>query len=311
MKRYQSKLSSLLVLAAALGAGLLVSFAHAAPPLPGAIFTTTANGGIVNANHYQNKCDVYLDGGPGPNAPQGAAGLPDGDYFFQVTDPSGKTLLSTDPVKNRQFRVTAGIISGLSGAGNHVTGVDIDHGAVTIQLCNYLDTPNNGGVYKVWVTPIGDFVGDINLVDNPCGNGCFHGFIPAASKTDNYKVAGRGRQPCLTIGKFLDANHNGKLDSGEPQLVWPVTVIGPLGDNLNGVIFTGTTTSKLPNLEICNLASGTYRVTEGATNDPAIEFEVTANILDNKALTPPSRDVLVPIKSVDRTFLFGNAEVKK
>jgi hypothetical protein len=75
---------------------------------------------------------VWLDGGPGPNAPQGAAGLPDGDYYFQVTDPSGKTLLSTDPVKNRQFNVTAGIISGLSGAGNHNLGVDIDHGAATV-----------------------------------------------------------------------------------------------------------------------------------------------------------------------------------
>ena len=63
-------------------------------PLPGAIFTTMPDGSRVNANIYTNAYDVYLDGGPGPNAPPGAAGLPEGDYYFQVTDPSGKKLLS-------------------------------------------------------------------------------------------------------------------------------------------------------------------------------------------------------------------------
>src|SRR5262249_39573738 len=69
----------------------------------GAIFTTTVNGTVVNANQYDSKCAVYLDGGPGPHAPAKAAGLPDGDYYFQVTDPSGAQLLSTDPVSNRRF----------------------------------------------------------------------------------------------------------------------------------------------------------------------------------------------------------------
>ena len=36
---------------------------QAAPPLPGAIFTTLADGTRVNQNIYQAKCDVYLDGG--------------------------------------------------------------------------------------------------------------------------------------------------------------------------------------------------------------------------------------------------------
>ena len=69
------------------------STAHAAG-VSGAIFTTIVDGTIVNANtQYTSKCAVYLNGGPGANAPAGAAGLPDGDYFFQVTDPNGKTLL--------------------------------------------------------------------------------------------------------------------------------------------------------------------------------------------------------------------------
>jgi hypothetical protein len=61
----------------------------------GAIFTTKADGSEVNYNIYDAKEDVYLDGGPGPGAPQHAAGLDDGVYVFQVTDPSGKVLLST------------------------------------------------------------------------------------------------------------------------------------------------------------------------------------------------------------------------
>ena len=40
-----------------------------AAQLSGAIFTTTVDGAIVNENvHYEAKVDVYLDGGPGPNA---------------------------------------------------------------------------------------------------------------------------------------------------------------------------------------------------------------------------------------------------
>src|SRR5258708_30119731 len=69
--------------------------------LRGAIFTTLADGSAVNANQYDSTCAVYLDGGPGPNAPASAAGLPDGDYYFQVTNPDGQQLLSTDAVSNR------------------------------------------------------------------------------------------------------------------------------------------------------------------------------------------------------------------
>ena len=276
--------------------------ASAAPPLPGAIFTTTANGSQVNGNIFQAKCDVYLDGGPGPNAPAGAAGLPDGDYYFQVTDPSGQVLLSTDPVANRQFRVLGGVIVGLSGAGNHVTGVDIDQGAATIQLCPFLDTPNNGGVYKVWVTPIQDFVGDPNLVDNGYAPGYFHGFLPPASKTDNFKVKHRGQLPCLTIIKFYDANGNGVRDgngpNAEPLLNWPVIVLDPNGAEIQGQLFTSVT--------LCNLVPGTYRVIEAATDNPIFTYAVTASILDGVSITPPSQEVLVQIGTSDRTLIFGN-----
>src|SRR5215203_3180768 len=77
----------------------------------GAIFTTLADGSEVNLNQFPTKESVYLDGGPGPGAPQTAAGLDDGTYVFQVTDPSGKTLLSTDAAKCRQFTVSGGVIT--------------------------------------------------------------------------------------------------------------------------------------------------------------------------------------------------------
>src|SRR5687767_14856980 len=131
-----------------------VAMAHAPS---GAIFTTVADGSEVNFNHFPSKQAVYLDGGPGPGAPQHAAGLDDGRYVFQVTDPSGKTLLSTDLARCRQFDVVNGVISQVvvqPDGCHHVTGADIDHAATTVQLYPFLDTPNNGGVYKAWVTRV-------------------------------------------------------------------------------------------------------------------------------------------------------------
>src|ERR1700704_4482660 len=102
-----------------------------AATVSGAIFTTAGDGSIVNANvQYASKCDVYLDGGPGQHAPAGAAGLPTGYYYFQVTDPSGQTLLSTDVVANRRLHVsTSGVIDAYAGNGGplHPTGTDQDH----------------------------------------------------------------------------------------------------------------------------------------------------------------------------------------
>jgi len=176
----------------------LTSLATAHAP-SGAIFTTLVDGSEVNFNQFPSKEAVYLDGGPGPGAPQLAAGLDDGTYVFQVTDPSGKTLLSTDPAGCRQFTVVDGVISGVVAHGGceHQTGLDIDHGAVTVQLFPYNDTPNPGGVYKVWVVRVEDFLAGcaelgvpngLDVVDAGRAPGNSHGFIPAHCKTDNFKV---------------------------------------------------------------------------------------------------------------------------
>ncbi|HEY3082259.1 MAG TPA: hypothetical protein VGM69_20430 [Chloroflexota bacterium] len=208
-----------------LGAALLSAFLVAGTALAhapsGAIFTTVADGSEVNLNQYPSKEAVYLDGGPGPGAPQTAAGLDDGIYVFQVTDPSGKTLLSTDPARCRQFTVANGVITGVVAQPDgcqHATGTDIDHNATTVQLMPFDDTPNNGGVYKAWVTFLQDYacVSDLNIVD--CAAGGKHGFIPSHSKTDNFKVKETRVITEIDVQFFLDANGDGHLSRGEPQL---------------------------------------------------------------------------------------------
>ena len=76
---------------AAMAVSITIS-APADPPLPGAIFTTDQGCTGVDLNIYGAKADVYLDGGP---AHPGAASLPDGNYYVQVTDPSGACVLGT------------------------------------------------------------------------------------------------------------------------------------------------------------------------------------------------------------------------
>jgi hypothetical protein len=140
--------------------------------LSGAIFTTNSDGTVVDGNIYTTACSVYLNGGP---AHTGAAGLPAGDYYFQVTDPSGKVLLSTDPITDRLVTIDA---SGRFISSTHPTSPNLVDGGVVVQLCPYNVTPNMGNEYKVWLTPVGDY--------SP-GEGK-HGFLNKFSKTDNFKV---------------------------------------------------------------------------------------------------------------------------
>lgn len=151
---------------------LLIANPLAAGGLSGAIFTTTWDGSFVNANVYDDPSDVYLNGGPPPNKRCSAAGLPDGMYYFQVTDPSGATLLSVyDGVEARWIQVSGGIIT----SANHASLATASGlcGAITVPLWPYAQTPNPDGEYKVWITPMSD---------------PFQGFLPSNSKTDNFKV---------------------------------------------------------------------------------------------------------------------------
>jgi hypothetical protein len=160
----------------------LLNTAAMAQQVSGAIFTTDANSTFVNANVYDLKDDVYLNGGPRPNAPCTAAGLPDGDYYFQVTDPSGSMLLSSDDIGQRRVTVSRGLIIGYSGPHGIGMGKCIAFNGfnITVQLHPFMATPNPGGEYKAWMTKVVDY-------DTTMTKGSF-GFIPSKSKTDNFKV---------------------------------------------------------------------------------------------------------------------------
>jgi hypothetical protein len=246
--------------------------------LSGAIFTTLSDGSTVNANQYSLSCSVYLDGGPGMHAPAKAAGLPDGDYYFQVTNPSGSLLFSTDPVSNRRVRVANGVFVAYTGFGGppHPTGLDQDHpelGAITIGVANttcpndFLLSPEASRAYKVWVTPVASFLGDPAQVDNPCSGGCFHGFVASTSKTDNFTL---GPSFCLTLQKqFLFSD-----GTSAPGTGWEFDVTDTLGV-VNSYFMDDKGQTK-----ICGLTAGAYTVAE----DPY--SSVVSLVVNGVSVTP-------------------------
>ena len=163
------------ILAVIMALALFVSVspvALAAPPMPGAIWTTDITGERVNQNIYELKSDVYLNGGPNSS---GAPGLPDGFYYVKVTSPNGQILGSS--------------VGGVAGA---VTTVQVVNGrfvqlyqlwlivrsaSSNYAVAGYNNTPNPGHEYKVWLSK------DPNFANN-------------ASKTDNFKVLHEGQCCC-------------------------------------------------------------------------------------------------------------------
>jgi hypothetical protein len=94
----------------------------------------------------------------------------------------------------------------------------------------YLNTPNNGGVYKVWATLEEDYLEGCAALGVPnglavvdCGHDpgiAVHGFIPAESKTDNFKVKDTGPQEIDTY--FYEYGTQARLDGLEVTWTDPV-----------------------------------------------------------------------------------------
>src|ERR1043166_4958327 len=126
---------------------VLALFVSAAPAsaqnFSGRIFTTFADGTTVNGNIYPSKDAVYLNGGPQNT---NSNGLPDGTYYFQVTDPAAKVLLSTDDISCRQLQVIGGVVKGATGPCPHANGAQNNNngGSIPVQLIPFDDTPNAG-----------------------------------------------------------------------------------------------------------------------------------------------------------------------
>jgi hypothetical protein len=172
------------------------------------VYTTDSTGVVTNQNLFSTKDSVYV------------RNTIDGTYYFQVTDPNGSTLLSTDTAACRQMVVSGGIVNtSISGGCAHGLSGN------SVQLMSYSDTPNGGGEYKVSVIPQscatvnGD--GYTLSVINGCGK-----------KTDNFKVCpltgcGAVPPPHSNISGviFFDANANGVKDAGEPPLAgWKINL---------------------------------------------------------------------------------------
>src|SRR5713101_7337874 len=111
-------------LAVVLCLGVMMSTSAWAVPVTGAIFTTNAGGTTVNQNIYNLATDVYLNGGP-----SGGHNLRPGTYCYQVTDPNGLVLLSTDKAICRQLNIDAnGLVSGIVAVGGctaHLTSTNM------------------------------------------------------------------------------------------------------------------------------------------------------------------------------------------
>jgi hypothetical protein len=198
------------------------------PPLPGAIFTTDSTCTGVDLNIYDSKGDVYIDGGP---AHPGAAGLPDGSYCVQVTDPSGQTVLGmSDPgavtVADGEFVQCYQLTSILKTASSGFTVAGFD------------DTPNPGGEYKVWVST------DCNFDNN-------------SSKTDNFQVKPECQRASVSVTTFYDSNANGIRDAGEQDIVgWKFHVYGH--DNLQIIRETP---------RLAHPRTGAYTMVESSTRE--------------------------------------------
>lgn len=161
-------------------------------------------------------------------------------------------------------------------SGNGDTGHDAGHGKceasipgnISARLMPFCDTPNHGGVYKVYATKVERY-------DNNC-SGVF-GFIHRYSNTDNFRVKPSVQPPPelqgeIDVLKFCDANANGFLDPAELIFGlsgWQMN-FNPDPENCNGQ----TDANGL--LGCSDLVANTYTVTETVEDD----FNHTATCVD-------------------------------
>ena len=280
ISRIELKRILILFTLAVLGAGVYVFFqsTSSAAGFSGAIYTTTFDGQSVNENTYSIKDAVYLSGGP-QNATSN--GLPNGTYYFQVTDPSGATLLSIDPAVCRQLIVANGRVAAADGpACQHATGIpNSANGSTPVRLAPFDDTPNNGGEYKVWL--IRQVASTTIATD-----GMHLNFSPNNAKTDNFKVV---FEPCtncnpdavLSGTKFYDANQNALFDAGEVP-VGGVQIVITVGSSTSVV-----TTDESGNWSFVVPTGSAYRIGElvpytGADDEVGSFWAQTAPVADSE-----------------------------
>jgi hypothetical protein len=220
--------------------------------LGGKIETCAEDGSSLPADSFDQACDVYLRATASGGGPQSA--LPAGDYVFQVTDPSGATLLSQAGPQNGVLSVSSGQPGFTAYSGSHQTAGSGALADLRVQLCPMAPTPNPGGVCKVWITPLGCY--------EP-GKGAF-GFQTSKSKTLTFKVTGSAppQSASLVVRRFCDSDADGG-DAGERMQngVRYVVSISTVGAGLPFELLTGTAgpgTARLDDIPV----PATYTVCE-------------------------------------------------
>src|SRR5262245_20389540 len=171
-----------------------------ASPLPGAIFTTDNTCSGVNLNIYTSKGDVYIDGGP-PHP--GAAGLPDGSYYVQVTNPGGDVVLGSSGAS------TPFVVLNGEPQGCYQLSAIVNSASSGYTTPGYDTTDNPGGEYKVWVST------DPTFVNN-------------SAKSDNFKVKEEVvvQTAEICVDKFYDKNTNGIKDPSEQSIIgWRFQIV--------------------------------------------------------------------------------------
>lgn len=241
--------------------------------LAGTVTTVSAEG--VPQDAFDSLEAVFLGAGPTQEPCPASSYLSDGLYYFQVTDPTGLELLSTDVVSERAVMVRGGVIASYEGT-THVTGGVNACGSRAVSLMPYASAARCSTAYLVWMTPAGAFEGSPDQVDFVCGDGCFHGFRPELSRTFMVRVETPQQQRrfecdrtfCVSGVKFDDRDGDGARDSGEPGIGGvEIRVI----DTRTGVFFS-TLTFPDGSYRICGLSQGrSFRVVEF----PPFAFEQT------------------------------------
>ncbi|HEY4633410.1 MAG TPA: hypothetical protein VIH00_05780 [Candidatus Limnocylindrales bacterium] len=285
-----------LTVASMLALALLAPATSSAASFNGAIWTSLSDGTAVNANIYADKSDVYLNGGPQNCG--GGQGLPDGDYYFQVTDPSGSVLLSQDAIKFRQVAVINGVITGVSGDGNHIEGAGGCNGGLPVQLMPYATTPNNGGEYSVDMGP----VADVEACDGFDADSATFNILDcsAPTKNDNYKV--RFADPAISLDKVADPTEV-PADGADVTYTYTVSNVGDTAlsdvtvedDTCSPVDYVSgdDNTNDLLDLDEIWIFTCTMLITEDTTNVAIAhgwdgENEVTDDATADVTVLPPT-----------------------
>jgi hypothetical protein len=243
--------------------------------LSGAIYSTTKDGTAVNKNIYGSLQDVYLSGGP---QNQNTSGLRDGTYYFQVTDPSGKTLLSTDNAVCRRLNVTNGRVSGsAAGPCAHANGkFNSANGSLPVQLAPFSASPNSGNEYKVWLIPI-------NRATISGSDAKVLVFDKSDSVTDNFKA----RSEQVIQGSCQPSSSLSVLVSGSnvvayvPKGSWQFGSIGVAAANVEGSSITDTlipttrvinscASNPITGQTVCTANNTDVYIMKGTTLDPAV-----------------------------------------